>query len=378
MNITMSSYKMEATKKMISEIIVARNSLYQLNEMGVFSGLRKTSKHLLVTDKNLEKLYLRPILESIEKAGLSVRLMVVPASETSKSFQVYSQLTQKSLDYSFDKHSVIFSLGGGVINNLAGFLASTLYRGIGLIHFPTSLLAQVDAAVDFKQAINFEHGKNLIGSYYAASKIIIDTSVLETLDKRLICDGMAEVLKHSICQNSNFLDYLMANCNNLMDPAFLESVVEQSIKMKLEVMSGDMDSDYDETLKQYGHAIGHAIEHLSDGIIYHGEAIAIGMAVSAEIALILDYTDEQTVEKHYKSFEAFNLPTQVPNGLALADIWEKIRYDKHFLDGKAYMGLLKNIGVMAPTTSGDFGHYIEQSVVYKAIEINRSRNLSNR
>ncbi|EON11206.1 2-deoxy-scyllo-inosose synthase [Pandoraea sp. SD6-2] len=365
------TFSFRAHRTLESDVVVRNDALRHLDEMGVFDHIRKSSKHLLVTDKNVEKLYLRNVLEGIERSGRSVRTLVVPASESSKSFNVYSGLVGKALDYGFDKHSVIFSLGGGVVNNLAGFLASTLYRGIGLVHFPTSLLSQVDAAIDFKQAINFDHGKNLVGSYYPASKIIVDPLVLRTLDVRLIRDGLAETIKHAICQDSRFLSYLMSHSEHLTDTVFLSEVVTRSIALKLEVMSGDLDSDYDETLKQYGHAIGHAIEHLSDGDVYHGEAIAIGMCVSAEVALLLGLSDEETVERHYDVFRRIGLPTSVPDALSLSDLWEKMRYDKHFLEGKAYMGLVRTAGVMAPTDNGNFGHYVEQSVIFDAIERNR-------
>jgi 3-dehydroquinate synthase len=256
-------------------------------------------------------------------------------------------------------------------------LASTLYRGIGLIHFPTSLLAQVDAAIDFKQAINFDHGKNLIGSYYPASKIVVDPIVLRTLDVRLIRDGLAESIKHAICQDTPFLSYIFSNSECLTDPEFLYEVVTKSIALKLEVMRGDLDSDYDETLKQYGHAIGHAVEHLSEGDLYHGEAIAIGMCVSAEIALLLGLSDEETLDQHYNVFQRIGLPTTVPEAFSLSDLWEKIRYDKHFLSGRAYMGLVRTAGVMAPTDNGNFGHYIEKSVIFEAIEKNRQQGKRN-
>ncbi|MBU9355016.1 2-deoxy-scyllo-inosose synthase [Burkholderia multivorans] len=365
------AFNFHADRRLESEVIVQKDALRHLDTMGIFDHIRKESKHLLVTDKNVEKLYLRRVLECIERSGRSVRTLVVPASEGSKSFKWYSQLVEKALDYGFDKYSVIFSLGGGVVNNLAGFLASTLYRGIGLVHFPTSLLSQVDAAIDFKQAINYDHGKNLIGSYYPASKIVVDPLVLRTLDIRLIRDGLAEAIKHAICQDTKFLEYICSNSEHLVDPDFLSEVVTKSIELKLEVMSGDLDSDYDETLKQYGHAIGHAVEHLSEGEVYHGEAISIGMCVSAEVALLLGLSDEETVALHYDVFRRVGLPTTVPEAFSLSDLWEKIRYDKHFLSGRAYMGLVRTAGVMAPTNNGNFGHYIEQSVIFEAIERNR-------
>lgn len=366
-------FNFHADVKLQSEVIVQNDALKHLDSIGVFENIRKESKHLLVTDKNIEQLYLGRVLECIERSGYSVRVLVVPASEESKSFHWYSQLVEKALDYGFDKHSVIFSLGGGVVNNLAGFLASTLYRGIGLLHFPTSLLSQVDAAIDFKQAINYDHGKNLIGSYYPASKIIIDPLVLQTLDIRLIRDGLAESIKHAICQNGEFLTFILSYSKNLFDPTFLSEVVCKSIELKLDVMSSDLDDDFDETLKQYGHAIGHAVEHLSEGEIFHGEAISIGMCVSAEIALLLGLSDIETLEMHYTIFSEMGLPTTVPEEFSLADLWEKIRYDKHFLGNKAYIGLVGTIGSLSPNKNGDFGHYIEQEVVFKAIDINRQR-----
>ena len=362
-----------AERRFQSKVIIQMDSLRHLDSLGVFEHVRKDSKHLLVTDKNVEKLYLRRVLKCIEQSGRSIRTLIVPSNEGSKSFHWYSQLVEKALDNGFDKYSVIFSLGGGVVNNLAGFLASTLYRGIGLIHFPTTLLAQVDAAIDFKQAINFDHGKNLIGSYYPASKIIVDPSVLKTLDIRLIRDGLAESIKHALCQDTSFLSFIYANREHITDLDFLSEIISRSIKLKIEVMSGNLESDYDETLKQYGHAIGHAVEHLSEGEIFHGEAISIGMCVSSEVALLLDLCDIETVDLHYDIFNRIGLPTSVPQALSLSDIWEKIRYDKHFLNGKAYMGLLRTSGVMAPAINGNFGHYIEQSVIFEAIERNRRR-----
>jgi 3-dehydroquinate synthase len=372
-NGVVAAFTFKAEKKLETRIVVRNDSLRHLDHLGIFDNVRSDSKHLLVTDRNVEKLYLRRVIECIERSGRSVRTLVVPANENSKSFKVYAELVEKALDYGFDKYSVIFSLGGGVVNNLAGFLASTLYRGIKLIHFPTSLLAQVDAAIDFKQAINFDHGKNLVGSYYAASEIVVDPLVLRTLDLRLIRDGLAESIKHALCQDTDFLTYISANCEHLMDPDFLLRIVTRSIELKLEVMTDDLDSDFDETLKQYGHAIGHAVEHLSEGRVFHGEAISIGMCVSAEIALRLGLSDTDTVDTHYEIFRKVGLPTIVPEEFSHSDIWEKIRYDKHFLNEKAYMGLLRTAGVLAKTDDGNFGHYIEKKIIFDAIENNRSR-----
>ena len=364
-----------ADHKMQSEVILQKNAIYQLDQLGIFKGVRTESKHLLVTDKNLEKLYLRPVLEGIERSGHSVRTLIVPANESSKSFECYAKMIEKALDYGFDKYSVIFSLGGGVINNLAGFMAATLYRGIGLIHIPTSLLAQVDAAIDFKQAINFSHGKNLIGGYYPASKIVVDPMVLRTLDIRFIRNGLAESIKHALCQDTEFLKYIVSNSEYLTDLDYLSRIVYRSIELKLEVMSPNVHEDYDETIKQYGHAIGHAVEHLSEGDIYHGEAISIGMCVSAEIAMLMGVSDNETLKLHYDTFTRMGLPTIVPTGYSLSDVWEKIRYDKHFFNGKAYMGLIRTAGVLSKPNNSNCGYFVEKDMVFEAIENNRHRTV---
>lgn len=372
----MKTFNLDATIKLHSDIILSMDILSNLESSDIFSGIRKESRHLLVTDENIEKLYLTPILTSLDNAGFTVLPLVVPASEKSKDLKTFAELAKKALDYSFDKHSIVFSLGGGVVNNLAGFLASTLYRGIGLIHFPTSLLAQVDAAIDFKQAINYEHGKNLIGSYYPASKIIIDPTVLKTLDIRFIRDGLAESIKHAICQDIAFYSFLHSNSNDLNNPEILYKIVNRSIELKLELMNDNLENDYDETIKQYGHSVGHAIEHLSDGEIYHGEAISIGMCVSAEIAVIKGLSDTKTLDLHYDVFEATKLPTTVPLKYSSDDMWGKMKYDKHTLNGKIYTGLVRAIGMMAETSTGKYGHYIEEDILKQAIENNQQRSIN--
>jgi 3-dehydroquinate synthase len=360
-----------ADNHMNTEVTVAPNGLWNLDSLGILDNIRKDSKHLLITDKNVEKLYLRPVLASIERAGHLVHSIVVPAEESSKSFEVYARLVQDALDYGIDKHSVVFSLGGGLVSNLAGFLASTLYRGIGLVHLPTSLLAQVDASLDFKQALNFSHGKNLIGSFYPASHVVIDPVVLRTLNPRLIRCGLAESIKHGLCQDSDFLNFVMSHHNRLGEPEFLAETVNRSVKMKIEMMPDNLQSDREETVKQYGHAVGHAVEFLSGGDIFHGEAIAIGMCVSAEIGKLLGVTDEETVDTHYRILSAVGLPTTVPYEQSLGDIWAKVRYDKHFLSDRAYTGLLRTVGVPGQGGADHHGYWITRDVLFRAIEANR-------
>ncbi|NOR54975.1 MAG: iron-containing alcohol dehydrogenase [Sulfurovum sp.] len=369
----MKTFKLTAKKILSSDIKLSLHALDNLSTLNLFNTIEKTSKHILITDENVDILYAKKIIEQIEANGYNVLKLIIPPYDKSKNLQEYSRLADECLNYGFDKHSVIFSLGGGVVNNIAGFLASTLYRGIGLIHFPTSMLAQVDAAIDFKQAVNHNQGKNLLGSYYPASQIIIDPTVLKTLDRRFIVDGLSESIKHALCQDRPFYDFLEKNVENLDDENILLEIIQRSIELKLELMNDDLEDDFDETIKQYGHALGHAIEHLSNGEIYHGEAIAIGMCVSSEIALLLGLSDERTRDLHYSIFDKYSLPTVVPKKYSFDNIWNKMKYDKHSLNGKVYTGILQSVGSMALTKSGEYGHYIEEDLLRQAIDKNQQR-----
>lgn len=372
------SFIFDDVKKLSSEVLISVGVLQNLSKINLFDKIRKNSVHLILTDTNVEKLYLASIIKQFTDNGFIIKPLIVEASEESKSLNIYTKLVEQSLEYGFDKYSVVFSLGGGIVNNLAGFLSSTLYRGIHLIHFPTSLLSQVDAAISFKQAINHKYGKNLIGSYHAPEKIIVDPSVLKTLELRFIQDGLAESIKHALCQSESFVDYLVDYKGSLYDIDFLEYVIKHSIELKMKVMDGDvvrLASDYNESIKHYGHTIGHAIEHLSEQTLYHGEAISIGMCVSAEIAYLLNLCDFNTLEKHYKIFSKYNLPTKVPSVYSDEELWDKIKYDKHFLDNKAYFGLPSSIGNMRHIDKFDdiFGHYITKNIVLKGVSNNRKR-----
>ncbi len=363
-----------ADRELKSDVIIRIDAIHHLGEMAAFQEMSKDTNHILLTDQNIERLYLQPVREALQKIGLNIHELIVAPVETSKSVDVYIKLIEQVLDLGIDKHSVIISLGGGVVNNIAGFLASTLYRGIGLIHIPTSLLAQSDAAIDFKQALNFRHGKNLVGSYYPAQKVIVDPLLLQTLDIRNIRNGLAESIKHALCQDADFLDYMLSHSQNLTDQDFLNTVVSTAIKLKLDVMSDDVENEYDEMLKQYGHTIGHAVEHLSQGKIYHGEAIAIGMCASARIGYMLGLSEADLITIHEDVFTRFGLPIKIPAEFSIDDIWNKIRYDKHFAGDLPNMGILQSIGVMAPNEYGGYAHAIPQDIVLQAIEASRPKH----
>jgi 3-dehydroquinate synthase len=273
-----------------------------------------------------------------------------------------------------DEGSVIVDVGGGVVNNMAGFLAATLYRGVELIHIPTTTMAQVDAAIDFKQAVNSKKGKNLTGAYHPASHVLIDPDTLATLPERHIRNGLAESLKHAITQDAEFFQWLLKNERPLTDLDFWETVIRRTIALKVPLLNGDPHDEANEMLPQYGHSIGHAVEHVSGYAFLHGEAVAIGMCVSAEIARLIGVCDEATVEAHYQLCSRYGLPTQIPQSINVEDVLNTIRYDKHYLGSLPRMALVSSVGTVWKD-QGVVSIPIDYPILARAIEANQSHRM---
>ena len=359
-------------KLMKSDIVVARGLVKNISEYELIPPHKAKSPHFILTDDRVNTYYGDLVLNALRSEGYNIRKIVVPEGESSKNISVYSDVADQIFSYGIDKHSIIISLGGGVINNLAGVLASTLYRGIELMHISTSSMSQVDAALDFKQAINSRMGKNLIGSYHPASKIVIDPEVLLTLDDRHLRNGIAESLKHALTQSGTFVKELMTYADNLNDVDVLEDIIKQTVDLKVPLLNGAVEDDFNEMLPQYGHSVAHAVEHLSAYDLYHGEAVTIGMCVTSEISKLLGFCDDETVAMHYKLAELYKLPTVVPASMTAEDICEKIRYDKHYVKGCPHMALPTGIGEMWHN-KGVYSVPVEYEVLKRAISINKSK-----
>lgn len=358
-------------KKMNTDIIVETGILNRIGETKIIPDSHAQAVHFLLTDDIVNPLHADKVLSGFTSAGYDVKKVIVPAGEESKSLHIYSQVADEILNLGMDKRSIIISLGGGVVNNIAGFLASTLYRGIGLIHIPTTSMAQVDAAIDFKQGINSTKGKNLFGSYYPAMSIVIDPEVLLTLNERNMVNGISESIKHALTEDKEFLGYLIRERNNLKDIKVLEHIVRKTVELKVPLLNGDVNNDFNEMIPQYGHSIGHAVERLSSYDLLHGEAIAIGMCLSAEISFLLGICSKDIVDLHYRVFETYDLPVVVPSYMTSDDVIAAIRYDKHHVENP-FMALLKEVGIMF-SENGQYGIPIDYAILKRAIEINKKR-----
>jgi len=360
------------TKELKSKIVFGRKSL--LSDKWLTPLIRnKESRHFIITDSTVGDLYAAMVKIFLYRRAVDFQILTVSAGEKSKSLRTYEKLSSTILNAGVDKNSYIIGFGGGVVNNIAGFLASTLYRGIGLIQIPTSLLAQVDVAIDFKQAINGPDGKNLIGSYYPAEQVVIDPDLLQTLPARHLKNGLAESIKHALTQDIVLNDYLFSYKGHINKSVFLDNVIARTVNLKIMLLNDSLNSDYAEMLPQYGHAIGHALEQLSNYKLLHGEAIAIGMCVMAEAALLLGVCDRTTVEAHYKIMRKFGLPTKVPHHVAVNRLLSVLQHDKHFSHGTMKSILVSRVGSVDYSDNSKCVFSVENDLIRSAVTKNRNR-----
>lgn len=371
-------------KELRSEVILAKGCILNLRSFvkQILPYGATDANNYIITDSVVDQLYGELVVRSFIDAGISVKKIVIPVDvdniedEIHKSTDVLMRCCDEILESRISKTSCIISLGGGVINNIAGVIASLLYRGIGLIHIPTTMMAMIDAAIDFKQAVNHTLGKNLIGSYYPASYIVIDPCVLETLSNRHILNGLSEGIKHGFTQSKAILDDIVLPLKdnydvNIKNMDYLTYVCQKVIELKIQTLINYHDSDYNEMCPQYGHAVGHAIEHLSQHderhqTLYHGEAIAIGMCISAEISYLLGLCKENVVEDHYRLMIEARLPVYIPSTLSIECITKKLMYDKHYLKAM-YTGLVSEIGQMAVNDGESYSWRVEKNILEEAL-----------
>lgn len=295
--------KFDYKKPIVFRVNVMRGIIEKISEYEIIPHEYYYSPHHLIIDRNIYELYGKNIYKQFTSLGYQINKILVDPGEKSKSIKSYAKIAEEILVSGIEKKSIIISVGGGVIKDLAGFLASTLYRGIGFISFPTTVLSQCDAAIALKQGVNGTKGKNLIGSYYAPMKVVVDPFVLLSLNDRFIKDGLAECLKQSFAQDIDFYNYFNNYQGNLKDIDFLEEAVTRAIKLKISSINLDFFEEGFSLVNQYGHEIGHAVEYLSGYKLLHGESVSIGMRVSAEISKIMGIASQNVVDAHIETFE---------------------------------------------------------------------------
>jgi len=280
------------------DILIGKDST---KELGGFLTSNNYSKIFLVTDQNISQYHLSYIQNIIDKSGVDYSTIVTEVGEKIKSFKYLEKLTDEILSKGVDRKSLIISFGGGVIGDLSGFAASILMRGIDFVQVPTTLLAMVDSSVGGKTAINSSLGKNLIGSFYQPKLVICDIRYLKTLSSRQFLCGYAEVIKYGFIEDKKLFKYLKDNHENIFKSKEEELIyiIKESCKIKADIVTKDEKENGVRALLNFGHTFGHIFEteaHYSNKIL-HGEAVALGMAMAADMSVNLGFLAQEECDE---------------------------------------------------------------------------------
>ena len=284
--------------------------------------------------------------------SIRVDTVEIAAGEPSKSIEVYGELLNRLCELNTDRGSIVVALGGGVVGDLAGFVAATYVRGLRLVQVPTTMLAMVDSSVGGKTGINLAAsdrsagGKNLVGAFWQASMVAIDTQTLSTLPRREYVSGLAEVIKYGVIQSPDFFDWLESNIDAVLDrnDAAVRHVVSQSCRAKAAVVADDERESGRRMILNYGHTFGHAIEAtLGYGELLHGEAIAIGMDMAARMAIELKLCPPESLDRQRALIQATGLPI-AHAGLDADAMIAAMRNDKKVRHGRLAFILPTRIG----------------------------------
>ncbi len=300
----------------------------------------------LVSHPRIHRLYGRTVERSLRGAGFAVHILLVPEGETTKSMAWAERLIGRMIALRVDRSAVVVALGGGVVGDLAGFVAATYMRGLDFIQVPTTLLAQVDSSVGGKVAVNHARGKNLIGAFLQPRLVIADPEVLKTLAPRQLRSGLAELIKAAIIRDARFFSQLEREVDRLarLDMRALTQSIARACAIKGQVVEKDETEQNLRAILNYGHTFGHALEtYHRFGTYLHGAAVALGMAVAARLAESLHVCSTQTADRQIAVLKKAGLPVR-GKGENIRDILNVMKTDKKVLEGENKYILTPKIG----------------------------------
>ncbi|UVI32397.1 3-dehydroquinate synthase [Paenibacillus spongiae] len=345
-------------------IYIGEGLIDQAGQRFIEHGISSKSPIMIVTDEHVAVQQHLVRLESVLKqAGFTVSSAVVPAGETSKSLAVFEELVTKALQAGLDRKSTIVALGGGVVGDLAGFVAASYMRGIRFVQVPTTILAH-DSSVGGKVAVNHPLAKNIIGAFHQPEMVLYDLSTLQTLPQRQVRAGLSEVVKHGLIWDAEFVAWCDENADRLqaLDSDALGYALFKGCSVKAAVVSKDERENDLRAILNLGHTIGHALEAVAGyNQLLHGEAISIGMVGAARLAVKLGAPEQvYTVTKHVLS--RVGLPVRLPEELDTDLIMDAMKHDKKFQEG--------SMTFIVPVAIGEveINHTVSASLVREIVE----------
>jgi 3-dehydroquinate synthase len=319
---------------------------------------------VVITNDTVARLYLAPVQGALEHCGAKVTSILVPEGEGAKSWQNVDRVCDGLLAAGCGRDTLIVALGGGVVGDLAGFVAAVYQRGVPFIQVPTTLLAQVDSSVGGKTAINHARGKNMIGAFHQPRAVVADVATLSSLPDRELRAGIAEVIKHGAALDAAFFEWLEQNMEKLLarDPAALVHAVRRSCELKAEIVARDERESDVRALLNFGHTFGHAIEAgVGYGAWLHGEAVAAGMVMAAELSLRERLISEHDLQRVRRLIERAGLPVRGP-AIPPGRMAELMAVDKKVAQGHLRFVLLEALG-KARLQGGISRNHIDAAII---------------
>ena len=335
-------------------------------EAGLFGTLHKFA---VITDTNVRDPYAKPICEKLIAAGYKVDLFVFPAGEKSKTRLTKERIEDAMLEKGYRRDCAIIAVGGGVVTDLAGFVAGAYGRGVPFVNYATTLLAAADASVGGKTAVDTPLATNLIGLFNQPQKVYIDIEAWKTLPERQVASGMSETIKHACLASYDMFAFIEENLDDILSfkKFACEYIAENNCKIKYHVvMKDERESGLREVLN-LGHTVGRAIETVSEYRLLHGEALAIGMAAEVLLSARLGYMSDEEAERVIALYDRVGLPTRIPEYIDREALIKKLYTDKKVRDGKLRFVLQKGIGDVVEFAPGVFAKPIEESLAREII-----------
>ena len=325
-----------------------------LDDMGLIARVKNDADRcVIVTDSTVKPLYEESVRKTFEKASLPVDIVEFAAGESSKSLSTVLDVVRQLIRLQASRKSLLVALGGGVVGDMTGFIASIYMRSVPYVQIPTTLLAQVDSSVGGKTGVDLPEGKNLLGTFYHPKAVYIDLSFLKTLPEKEFANGLAEIIKYGVIGHHSLFELLETEKGGIRDrdPRLIETLVARSCKIKAEIVEKDEKELGLRRILNFGHTLGHALEAASDFALFHGEAVAIGMVGASMTSRNLNHLDAASCERIRALIEAYGLPTKITQDMATERIIGFMGTDKKTVAGRLHMVLVKKIG--APFVTPD-------------------------
>ena len=341
----METKRLEVTAegKKVYDIVIENNFNQLVKELSVF-GI-KERKLCIVTERQVASYYLEEVCSLLEKECAKLEVYIFQEGEESKNLSTVDSLYHFLITHEFDRKDMLLALGGGVTGDLTGFAAATYLRGIDFVQIPTSLLAQVDSSIGGKTGVDYHAYKNMVGAFYMPKLVYINVNTVKTLSERQYHSGLGEVIKHGLIRDKAYFEWMKDNKEAVAkrEDEALAYMIEGSCEIKRAVVEEDPKEHGVRALLNFGHTLGHSIEKLMNFSLAHGECVAVGSLLAADISCQRGYISEEENKELYAYFDFPALPEE----LKAEDIVKETRHDKKMEHGKIKFILLDKVGEAA-------------------------------